>query len=389
MRVAITGLGASSGFGGGVEVLWAGLLDGRRAMSVRPELASLTATPLALSPLVPFDAPQRATQLALAAAREALADAKLGASEARELGIACGTTLGGIGGWLRVVRSSHGGVAIDGPATGAAPRRWSYAGPAQALAEAYDVRGPVQVSSVACASANSAFGLALDRLREGAAEIMLAGGVDALHDFVIAGFGCLKALDGQPCRPFDRSRRGLNLGDGAAFLVLETEAHARRRGAHIRAWLDGFGSSSDAVPMTGPDRQGRGAARAMQAALRDADLAASDVDHVSAHGTATVFNDLMESKAIQLVLGARPVPVVSLKGSVGHTLGASGALEAVAAVRSLETGLIPPTAGLRELDPEIALDVVSGEPRRGALHTVLSTSSGFGGTNAAILLTHA
>jgi len=382
-RIAITGMGASTGFGAGVDALWAGLLDGKRAMSVRPELAALTSSPLALSPLVPFDAPGRATSLALGAAEEALADAGLGPSEARSLGIACGTTLGGVGGWLRVVRASQAGESAS-----TAPRRWSYAGPAQALAEAFGVRGPVQVSSVACASANSAFGLAIDRLREGSVEAMLAGGVDALHDFVIAGFGCLKALDGQPCRPFDRSRRGLNLGDGAGFLVLETEAHARRRGARIHAWLDGFGSASDAVHMTGPDREGRGAGRAMQAALRDAGAAAADVDHISAHGTATQFNDLMEGKAIGLVLGDRRVPVVSLKGGVGHTLGAAGAIEAIAAVRGLQTGLIPPTVGLQEIDPEIALDVVAHQPRGGLLRTILSTSSGFGGTNAAIVLRH-
>jgi 3-oxoacyl-[acyl-carrier-protein] synthase II len=181
----------------------------------------------------------------------------------------------------------------------------------------------------------------------------------------------------------------LNLGEGAALLVLESEAHARARGARVRAWLSGYGVSADAVHMTGPDREGRGAARAMSAAIADAGLGADQVDYLNAHGTATVFNDLMESKALAQVLGARvaEVPVNSQKGCLGHTLGAAGALEALATVRSLETGLVTPTPGLQELDPEIRLDVVRDQARAVSPKVALSTSSGFGGTNAAVLFT--
>src|SRR5262249_8114903 len=141
-----------------------------------------------------------------------------------------------------------------------------------------------------CASGNAALGAALDLVRSGRCDVVLAGGIDALHDFVISGFACLKALDPEPCRPFDKTRKGLNLGEAACFLVIESEAHARTRGARIRAFLDGFGIAADAVHMTGPDREGRGAARAMKAAVADAGIDASAVDFVSAHGTATVFN---------------------------------------------------------------------------------------------------
>src|SRR5262249_26098878 len=160
--------------------------------------------------------------------------------------------------------------------------------------------------------------------------------------------------------PFDRHRRGLNLGEAAAFLVVESEAHARARGARIRAFFDGYGIAADAVHMTGPDKEGRGAARAMQVALADAGRAPTDVRFVSAHGTATVFNDLMEAKALALVFGAHAAttPVNSIKAALGHTLGAAAALEALACVRTLETGLVPPTVGLEERDPEIHLDVV-------------------------------
>ncbi len=390
-RAAITGIGAITGFGAGADRLWSALLEGRRAVAEQPELtaAGLKVGPVALVPSLPFDAPSRAAQLALSAAREALADAGDPPRGAR-LGVTCGTTLGGIGGWLRAVNALAAGAALQGEGY-QPPRRFSYAGPAQALAEEIGARGPVEVPSVACASGNAALGGALDLIRAGTCDVVLAGGVDALNDFVIAGFGCLKAVDLEPCRPFDRTRRGLNLGEGAAFLVIESEAHARARGARIRAFLDGYGISADAVHMTGPDREGRGAARAMSAALADAQRSARDVDYVSAHGTATVFNDLMESKALATVLGERAAttPVNSIKSALGHTLGAAGALEALLCVRTLETGLVTPTPGLRELDPEIHLDVVRDQPRALAVHAALSTSSGFGGTNAAVLFTRA
>lgn len=386
MRAAITGVGAVSGFGRGAERLWAALVEGRRAMRERAELAGVATGPVALVEELPLSAPSRAATMATWAAEEALADAGDPARGAR-LGVACGTTLGGIAGWLPLVRATMDAV----PAEVAAPARWGYAGPAQAVAAAVDARGPLVVPSVACASGNVALGAALDLLRRGRCDVVLAGGADALHDFVLAGFGALKAADAAPCRPFDRNRRGLNLGEAAAFVVLEAEAHARARGARIRAFLDGCGVSADAVHMTGPDREGRGAARAMQAALADAGRRAADVGYVSAHGTATPFNDLMEAKALALVFGARAssTPLNSIKSALGHTLGAAAALEAIACVRTLETGLVPPTPGCEELDPEIALDVVRGAARDVRPRVALSTASGFGGTNAAVVLSAA
>ena len=232
--------------------------------------------------------------------------------------------------------------------------------------------------------------MALEWIRAGTCDAVLCGGVDAISEFVLSGFHSLRAHAKEPCRPFDGDRSGLNLGEGAAFLLVEAAEHARARGQRIRAYLDGYGLSCDANHMTGPDRQGRGAARAMVAALHDAQLQPAAVDFVSAHGTATAFNDLMEARALAVVLGAgsAATPVNSIKGTLGHTLGAAGAIEAVMAVRALEAQLIPPTAGHRERDPEIALDIVSGAARPARLATVLSTSSGFGGVNAALVLRH-
>ncbi len=393
VRAAITGLGAVTGFGRGADVLWSALVAGRRAPREQPALAAagLSIGPVALVDELPLSSPSRAAQMATWAAVEALADAGSPAPGVR-LALACGTTLGGIGDWLPLVRADELVEPINKMVEPLpTPARWGYAGPAQALATAVGARGPLIVPSVACASGNVALGAALDLVRSGRCDVVLAGGVDALHDFVLAGFGSLKAVDPAPCRPFDRNRRGLNLGEAAAFVVVESEAHARGRGARIRAFLDGYGVAADAVHMTGPDREGRGAARAMQAALVDAGRGADAIGYVSAHGTATQFNDLMEAKALALLLGARAssTPVNSVKGALGHTLGAAAALEALACVRTLETGLVPPTAGLQELDPEIRLDVVRDSARAVAPGAVLSTASGFGGTNAAVVLSAA
>jgi 3-oxoacyl-[acyl-carrier-protein] synthase II len=359
-RAAITGLGAVTGFGRGAERLWSALVAGRRAVRERPELiaAGLAPGSVALVEELPWSAPSRVVQMASWAAREALADADAPPPGPR-MGVACGTTLGGIASWLSVVRADEeararaGGAGADRPV--AAPARWTYAGPAQAVA----------------------------------AEMVLAGGADALQDFVIQGFGCLKALDPAPCRPFDRSRKGLNLGEAAGFVVVEAEAHARARGARIRGFLDGYGIAADAVHMTGPDKEGRGAARAMRAALEDAGRREEEIGFVSAHGTATVFNDLMEAQALTLVFGGERVgriAVNSIKSALGHTLGAAAALEAIACVRTVETGMVPPTAGLEEVDPAIGLDVVHGAARKVEARVVLSTASGFGGTNAAVVV---
>ena len=417
VRAAITGLGAVTGFGRGSDRLWSALLEGQRAMRVQPRLlaAGLAVGPVALVDALALEAPARAAQLARWAAAEALADAG-GPPHGSRLAVACGTTLGGIAEWLPWVRAhalaEPGATAEPAPDTAAAPAEalsamvepiasmvkplatpagWSYVGPAQAVANEIGARGPLTVPSVACASSNVALGAALELVRSGRCDVVVAGGVDVLHDFVLAGFACLKAVDSEPCRPFDRQRRGLNLGEAACFLIVESEAHARARGARIRAFLDGCGVAADAVHMTGPDREGRGAARAMQAALLDAGRPARAIDYVSAHGTATLFNDLMESKALALTLGERAAttPVNSIKSALGHTLGAAAALEALACVRTLETGLVPPTPGLEELDPEIHLDVVRDAPRALAARAVLSTASGFGGTNAAVVLSAA
>ncbi|MFN8641031.1 MAG: beta-ketoacyl synthase N-terminal-like domain-containing protein [Candidatus Binatia bacterium] len=242
--------------------------------------------------------------------------------------------------------------------------------------------------SIACASGTHAVGLARELIALDRADVVVAGGAEALCEFVVAGFACLRATTTSAVRPFDARRDGLALGEGAALVVVESAAHATRRGAPAAIEVAGHGLSADAVHMTAPARDGAGAARAMRAALADAGLAPDDVDVVSAHGTATVFNDAMEMAAIPAALGgaATRVPVSGIKGAIGHTLAAAGAFEAVLCARILRDGVVPPTTGCDELDPACGLDVVRGAPRALTARVALSTSSAFAGNNAAIVL---
>jgi 3-oxoacyl-[acyl-carrier-protein] synthase II len=330
--------------------------------------------------------PDRAGAFALVAAREALAAAGLvdvGALGDR-VGVALGTTLGG----MQLFEAWDAGPASR-PLSRVDVAAVPYWGPAVRLARHVGVRGPVATPQLACASGTAALALALSWIRDGHADVVLAGGADFICRFVVAGFNALKATSRAP-RPFDRDRRGLALGEGAAVLVVEDAAHAAARGARVRARLRGAGYAADAVHMTAPDREGAGAARAMQAALRDADIASRDVGFVSAHGTGTIYNDAMEARAIARVFAPGAVPVDSIKGAIGHTLGAAGALEAALCVAVVGDGVIPPTAGLERVDPACAaLDLVFGSPRRTRVDVALSTSSGFAGANAAIVVERA
>lgn len=407
-RAVVTGLGVVSGLGLGVSALWDGLCAAAQTPCRRSALEplGLGELPIALAPLpaavdadagdghLLLDGGRRAVQLAERAAAEALDDAQWpaarGASPSASFGVCVGTTLGEKAPWIGAMRQLvlRPSEAATGSQAAEMAAEFGCAAPARVLARRHGA-GRVRVVSTACASGNAAFGVALDWIRGGLCDAVLCGGVDALHEFVLSGFLSLRAHSSSPCRPFDEARTGLNLGEGAGFLLLESESHALRRGARIRANLDGYGLACDARHMTGPDREGRGAARAMLAALTDAGLTAAEVDFVSAHGTATLFNDLMEARALESVLATRSasVPVNSIKGSIGHTLGAAGAIEAVMAVRVLESQCIPPTAGHQNADPQIGLDIVAGAPRQAQVATILSTSSGFGGINSAVVLT--
>ena len=266
-----------------------------------------------------------------------------------------------------------------------------YYATATGLAREIGVRGPVVSPSIACASGTHVVGLALELIRAGQADVCVVGGVETLCAFVVNGFNCLRATTADTVRPFDARRSGLLLGEGAAMLVVEERDHARARGARTDVEVVGTGLAGDATHMTAPARDGAGAARAMRMALTDAGIAPTDVDFISAHGTGTIYNDAMEMAAITSVFGeaAARIPVNSIKGSIGHTLGAAGSFEAIMCAQVLRTGLIPATVNCEQLDPACHLDIVIGAPRRQPVRTVLSTSSAFAGNNAAIVLQRA
>ncbi len=388
----ITGCGAVSAFGAGVDALWEGVCAGRSAIGAWPGQTGGLAARVpegAADAELSGDERERLEAVdrhLLAATREALRTAGLDrvASDPARVAVVVGTSVGAMPIGERYLRARHAGEPF-------AARRllgMPYAATATRLARTLGVRGPVLSPSIACASGTHAVGLAAELVAQGRADVAIAGGAEALCEFVVAGFACLRATTATAVRPFDARRDGLALGDGAAVVVVESAAHAARRAATPLAEVAGSGLSADAVHMTAPARDGAGAARAMHAALAAAGAPAAAVDAVSAHGTGTVYNDAMEMAALRTVLGERAgaVPVNGIKGAIGHTLAAAGAFEAILCVRVLRDGVLPPTAGCEALDAACALDVVRERPRPLDARLVLSTSSAFAGNNAALVL---
>jgi len=267
--------------------------------------------------------------------------------------------------------------------------------PTRLLARRYGILGPARTSSTACTSGAQAIGRGLQMSRRGDADVVLAGGTDALVEaFMVTGFALISALSERnddprrASRPFDADRDGFVLAEGAGFAVLESEAHARARGASILGWLTGYGSSLNAYRITDSPPDGNGAYQAMRNALHDAALAPEQIGHVNAHGTSTVMNDLSESRAIHRAFGAHAshLPVSSNKGQMGHLVAAAGAVETLFALCSLRDGLLPATANLDHPDPGCDLDHVRGEPRRSDARRAVSNSFGFGGSNATLVV---
>jgi len=267
--------------------------------------------------------------------------------------------------------------------------------PTRLLGRRFGMRGPARTSSTACTSGAQALGRGLQMIRRGDADVVLAGGTDALVEaFMVTGFALIGALSerndepARASRPFDVDRDGFVLAEGAGFVVLESERHARQRGADVLGWLAGYGSSLNAWRITDSPPDGGGAYEALRDALTDAGVTASDVQYVNAHGTSTLMNAQSETRAIQRALGghAATTPVSSNKGQMGHLVAAAGAVEAVFTVRALAEGILPATANLERPDPVCDLDHIPIEPRSADAHTAVSNSFGFGGSNASLVL---
>jgi 3-oxoacyl-(acyl-carrier-protein) synthase len=394
--IVVTGMGVVSPVNpdGDIDRFWSALCAGESAVgpirafdaSAYPVRVAAGVDRAALEGVLPGGDP--AFEMAHRAFGDALAHARLSGGEAdpRRTGVVVGTVLGGILSGERYLREDGaGGEALEALA------RYPLRAIAASLARAAGALGPVLTVSTACASGTDAIGIACRRIAAGAADRVVAGGVDVLCEFSFSGFCALKALSPDKVRPFSRNRAGLALGEGAAFLVLERETFASRRGADAMGRVAGYASRADGVHLTAPDREGRGLAAAVEAALRDGGCRPGEIDYVNAHGTGTPYNDWMETKALKSALGerARAVPISSIKGVLGHAFGAAGAMEAVACLLSLRRGVVPPTGNFEEPDPDCDLDYVPNRAREANVRTVLSLSAGFGGQNAVLLIRRA
>jgi 3-oxoacyl-[acyl-carrier-protein] synthase II len=393
-RVLVTGLGVVSPFNpdGGRERFWESLCAGETAVgAIRSFDASAYPCRVAAevdrgwlqSARAPADP---ALCMAERAFERALEHAGIapGSGAPRRAGIIVGTVLGGTASGERYLRAR----AHDAPGVTEALTQYPLRATAAALAEKAGFTGPVLTVSTACASGTDAIGLAYRRIASGSADVMVAGGVDAVCELSFSGFCALRALTPDRVRPFSRNRTGLALGEGAAFLVLEREGAAKKRAATPLGLIAGYAARADAFHLTAPHRDGRGLAAAVTGVLQDGAVGADEIDYVSAHGTGTPYNDRMETLALKTAFGARAqrVPISSVKGALGHAFGAAGAIEAAVCLLAIRDGIVPPTANLEEPDPECDLDFVPGRARSVRVRTALSVSAGFGGQNAALLI---
>ena len=321
----------------------------------------------------------RVSRMMIAALREVLAQAP----EFRPQLSVVGTTSGGMSFGEQYYRA----LQEMAPAVAWAPRWIANYPPQKAAVDALEVCGlasPCQVIANACASGTNAIGHAFECIRSRRYERVLTGGYDALSELVFVGFDCLQAATPEKCRPFDGSRSGLVLGEGAALLALENLEQAEARGATILGEITGYGISTDNHHLTQPHPSGIGPRQAMERALRSAGVAPEKIEYVNAHGTATAFNDAAEGKATLELFGH--VPISSSKSMMGHSLGAAGAVEAVFTLLGLRAGFLPANINFRICDPALDLDVVANRVRATTARRALSNSFGFGGTNASIVI---
>jgi 3-oxoacyl-[acyl-carrier-protein] synthase II len=399
--VVVTGLGATTPLGGDVASTWEAMVAGRSGVSALTQdwarqLPVRIAAQLAVEPSERLDRIKlrrldRAEALALIAAAEAWADAGLTEPDRERLAVTVGTGIGGIATLL----------AQDDILESSGPRKVSPHtvpmlmpnGPAAWIGLQFGAKAGVHCVASACATGAEAIALGLDVIRAGRADVVIAGGTEAvIHPLPIAGFASMRAMSvrnddpERASRPWDRARDGFVLGEGAGIVVLERAEHAAARGARVYARLAGAGLTSDGFDIVQPDPQGAGAARAIALALRDADVAKTDVTHVNAHATSTPVGDIAEIVALRSALGDHPV-LTATKSMTGHLLGAAGALESIATILAIRDSIVPPTINLDDPDEGVDLDVAAHKARHLDIPAALNNSFGFGGHNVALVFT--
>jgi 3-oxoacyl-(acyl-carrier-protein) synthase len=389
--IVVTGIGVVSPYGIGVDCLQAGMFSGKCCLAATndfyPGFVGSTAQVSGLPPLrneFGFRY-SRSDRLAMVAARDAVGNLDYESNALRGSGVFMASTVAGLS-------EIDPEIAQDPTAwyqRGGLARAASYppARVAEAVGEYLGVRGPRCAISAACASSAMAIALAANLLLDGAAPMMLAGGSDALCPFTLSGFNSLQALDPDPCRPFDQSRKGLNLGEGAGVLALETLERAEARNANVLAVLRGWAMTNDSFHSTAPQTQGNGLADCMRLAMEMAEVGGDDIGYVNAHGTGTPLNDVAEANAYKTAFRERkrPIPVSSTKSYFGHCLGAAGALEAIITIIAVRCGALLPTLRLTDPIESPSVDWLRGKVLRQELPLAMSVSAGFGGSNAALI----
>ncbi len=403
-RVVVTGIGVVSPIGTGIENYWQSLVEGRSGVGKITHFdttefrVSIAAEVRDFDPTLYIDKKSarrmdRFAQLSVAAAGLAIEDSSLDvAADAENIGVMVSSGIGG----LETFERETGVLITKGPSRISPlfiPMQIVNMASAQ-VSIVHGTRGPCSTVCTACSSSSNAIGDAFEIIKRGAADVMLAGGCEATITPVgISSFAAMRALserNDEPeraSRPFDRDRDGFVMGEGSAILVLEELERAEARGARIYAEVCGYGMSSDAYHISAPEPSGENQARAMKAALAEAEIVPAQVDYINAHGTSTPLGDEIETRVIKLTLGdhAGKVAISSTKSMIGHCLGASGALEAAACVMSIDRGIVHPTINLENPDPECDLDYVANEAREMQVNVAASNSFGFGGHNVTLV----
>jgi len=395
-QVAVTGYGAVTALGHDSTTMWDALLEGHSARApvraIPLEGCRVTEGAEAILPHLPcFSKKQisrlsRSSRLILPAVAEAMMQAGLldeeGRSTLNRLEMCVSTTAGGMEKGEEFLRrvwraETRGNTALLA--------RYQAQHQIAEIQTNYGFRGPAMIIANACAGGANAIGHAADLIRSGMTDIVLAGGYDALCELVYAGFDSLQSLAPEACRPFDRGRNGLMLGEGSAFLILESQERARLRGAQVHALITGYGHTTDCLHLTQPDQEGVPLENAMHQALNMAGLSAHEIGYVNAHGTGTPFNDGAEARAFERVFRGHSTRLSSTKAALGHTLGAAGAIEAVISLLALKSGSLPPQINVIDPEPLVA-DALVGPQESKKIGHVMSVNLGFGGSNAALIL---
>ena len=396
-RVVITGLGIVSAVGNHVSEFWNSLIegkDGTKEITVfdpSPYRIKIAAEVSGLNPEDHFTKKEvrrlsRCDQFGLIAFREAWSAAGLNRDpvDKNRGGVILGAGSGGILSVERYFRDFYQGLKKPSPSLLIS---YSLATTTDHIALEAGLKGPRSTTATVCSSSSASLGVAYEMIQMGLADVMVSGGSDSLCEVSFSGFSSLKLVDSESCKPFDKRRQGLVIGEGAGLMILEELGHAKERNAPILAEFLGYGICADAYHLTSPEPNGEGVERVIRMALTHAGVSPEEVDAINAHGTATPFNDIAETRGIKRVFGekAKEIPISGIKSMVGHCLGSAGGIEAVATVLTIKNGMIPPTIHYQVPDPLCDLNYTPNRPIRKDVRVAISNSFAFGGNNVCLV----